>query len=286
MILITGGTGFVGRHLIARLHQQGEQVRALARSPQDVPGAEPVQADITDTAAIGEAARGCQAVIHLVGILRERRGAGFRRVHVEGTRSAIEACREAEVPRLLHMSALGTRPNARSRYHGTKWRAEELVRESGLQTTIFRPSVIFGDGGSFLPQIRSLVRRAPIVPIPGGGMSLIQPIWVEDVVSCFMGALGRPETVGRTYELGGPETYGFEQLIDLVAESEGVELVKLHLPIPLLRPAVAVLSRVIPRFPLTSDQLTMLLEDNVCDIAEMRETFGVEPRSVRDHLAE
>lgn len=286
MILITGGTGFVGRHLIARLHQQGKQVRALARSPHDVPGAEPVQADITDTAAVGQAARGCQAVIHLVGILRERRGTSFRRVHVEGTRSVIEACREAEVPRLLHMSALGARPNARSRYHGTKWRAEELVRESGLETTIFRPSVIFGGGGSFLPQIRSLVRRAPIVPIPGGGMSLIQPIWVEDVVSCFVGALGRPETVGRTYELGGPETYGFEQLIDLVAESEGVELVKLHLPIPLLRPAVAVLSRVIPRFPLTSDQLTMLLEDNACDITEMRETFGVEPRSVRDHLAE
>ena len=286
MILITGGTGFVGRHLIARLHQQGEQVRALARSPHDVSGAELVQADITDTAAVGHAARGCQAVIHLVGILRERRGTSFRRVHVEGTRSVIEACREAEVPRLLHMSALGARPNARSRYHGTKWRAEELVRESGLQTTIFRPSVIFGDGGSFLPQIRSLVRRAPIVPIPGGGMSLIQPIWVEDVMSCFVGALERPETVGRTYELGGPETYGFEQLIDLVAESEGVELVKLHLPIPLLRPAVAVLSRVIPRFPLTSDQLTMLLEDNACDITEMRETFGVEPRSVRDHLAE
>jgi len=286
MILVTGGTGFVGRHLAARLVEQGEQVRVLARGRSEAPGAEVVQADIADTTAVAEAARDCRAVIHLVGIIRERRGASFRRVHVEGTRSVIDGCREAAVPRLLYMSALGARPDARSRYHRTKWQAEDLIRESGLQTTVFRPSVIFGAGGSFLPQIRNLVQRAPMVPIPGSGMNLIQPVWVEDVVSCFVGALDSAGTVGRSYALGGPETYGFEQLVDVIAEADGVEVVKVHLPIALLRPAVAVLSRIIPGFPLTSDQLAMLLEDSACDITEMRETFGVEPAPLQEHVRE
>lgn len=258
----------------------------LARGRSEAPGAEVVQADIADTTAVAEAARDCRAVIHLVGIIRERRGASFRRVHVEGTRSVIDGCREAAVPRLLYMSALGARPDARSRYHRTKWQAEDLIRESGLQTTVFRPSVIFGAGGSFLPQIRNLVQRAPMVPIPGSGMNLIQPVWVEDVVSCFVGALDSAGTVGRSYALGGPETYGFEQLVDVIAEADGVEVVKVHLPIALLRPAVAVLSRIIPGFPLTSDQLAMLLEDSACDITEMRETFGVEPAPLQEHVRE
>jgi NADH dehydrogenase len=115
-------------------------------------------------------------------------------------------------------------------------------------------------------------------------MSLLQPIWVEDVVSCFVGALHRDETAGRTYQLGGPETYGFEQLLDLIAEAQGIDKPKLHLPVSLVRPAAAVLGRLSARFPLTSDQLTMLIEDNCCDIGEMRQTFGIEPASLRAHL--
>jgi NADH dehydrogenase len=145
---------------------------------------------------------------------------------------------------------------------------------------------MFGAGNSFLPQVRGLLRRGPVIPIIGDGTSLLQPIWVKDVVSCFIAALAKPDTVGRAYELGGPEAFGFEELMDLLAEAEGIDKHKVHLPAWLMRPAVSVLSRLLPSFPLTSDQLTMLLEDNVCDIREMRETFGVGPASVRDHPAE
>jgi uncharacterized protein YbjT (DUF2867 family) len=284
MILVTGGTGFVGRHLVARLLESGAQVRLLVRSAAAVPGAEVCRGDVRDLAAAIPAARGCEAVIHLVGIIREHRGATFRRVHVGGTRTVVRACQEAGVLRLLHMSALGTRPYARSRYHRTKWEAEEIVRASGLAATIFRPSVIFGVASSFLPQLRSLLHRGPVIPIIGPGTALLQPIWIEDVVSCFLGALQNADTAGRAYDLGGPETYGFEQLLDLLAQEEGIERPKLHLPTWLMRPTVAILSRLLPNFPLTSDQLTMLTEDNICDITEMCQTFALQPASLRDHL--
>ncbi len=285
MILITGGTGFVGRHLVARLLQQGEQVRLLARRSTDVPGAEFRPGDATDRASLADPLEGCRAAIHLVGIIRERGRDTFKRTHIRGTHNVVEACKEAGVTRLLHMSALGTRPHAASRYHRSKWKAEEIVRASGLEATIFRPSVIFGEGGAFLPQIRDLLARAPIIPVIGPGTSLLQPVWVEDVVSCFVASLQKPETIGRTYSLGGPETYGFQQLLDQIAEVEGIDKPKVHLPPGLVRPLAAIMSRLSPKFPLTPDQLTMLLEDNVCDITEMRQTFGIRPASLLDHLS-
>jgi uncharacterized protein YbjT (DUF2867 family) len=286
MILVTGGTGFVGGHLVARLVAAGEEVRVLARTSIYLPGVELVAGDVKDLSAVVGAARGCAAVIHLVGIIREGKGARFKEVHVGGTRTVIRACQEAGVHRLLHMSALGARPDARSRYHRTKWQAEELVRASGLAATIFRPSVMFGSGNSFLPKLRDLLHRGPIIPIIGDGMSLLQPIWVEDVVSCFLAALRQSDTVAHAYELGGPDTFGFEELVDLLAEAEQITKPKLHLPAPLMRPLVATMSRLLPSFPITSDQLTMLLEDNICDITEMREAFHVDPARLQDHLAD
>ena len=284
MILVTGGTGFVGSHIVSRLTSGGEKVRVLARSWVDMPGADMVQGDVRDLSAVVQAARGCDAVIHLVGIIREMGDQTFRRVHVDGTRTVIQACHEAGVPRLLHMSALGARPAARSEYHRTKWEAEELVRGSGFPATIFRPSVIFGPGGGFIAEVRKLLRQGSVIPIIGGGTSLLQPVWVEDVASCFVSALRESQTSGQAYELGGPEAFGFEELVDLVAEADGVTKPKIHFSPKLIGPAAAVLGRVWRRFPITSDQLRMLLEDSVCDITAMVQTFGIEPASLRDHL--
>ncbi len=286
MILVTGGTGFVGRHIVARLISAGGKVRVLARSRVETPGAEMAAGDIRDLSAVARAARECEAVIHLVGIIREQGDATFRRMHVDATRTVIQACQEAGVPRLVHMSALGARPGAKSEYHRTKWEAEELVRASGLPATIFRPSVIFGPGGGFVAELRKLVRGGPVIPIIGDGMALLQPIWVDDVASCLTQAINKPEASGKAYELGGPETFGFEPLIDLIAEAEGISKPKVHLPVALVRPAAATLGRLFSRFPVTSDQLTMLLEDSVCDITAMQETFGIRPASLRDHVQE
>jgi len=286
MILITGGTGFVGRHIVARLVRHGEPVRVLARSAAGVPGVEMVLGDVTDLDSVLAAAKGCSAVIHLVGIIRETPGVTFRAVHVEGTLTVVEACQRAGIARLLHMSALGSRPDARSHYHQTKWEAEELVRASGLRATIFRPSVMFGVGNGFLPEMRGLLHRGPVIPIIGSGKALLQPIWVEDTASGFVGALSRPETAGQAYDLGGPERMTFEELVDILADAEGIRKPKLHLPVTVMRVAARIGTGISQRFPLTPDQLVMLLEDNVCDIRPMRETFGIEPAPLREHLGE
>lgn len=284
MILVTGGAGFVGERIVSRLTSAGEKVRVLTRSRAGLPGADMIQGDVRDLSAVLQAARGCDAVIHLVGIIRETRGATFRRVHVDGTRTVVQACREAGVSRLLHMSALGARPAALSEYHRTKWEAEESVRASGIAATIFRPSVIFGTRGGFIVEVRKLLHRGPLIPIVGTGMSLLQPVWVEDVASCFVSAIETPQAIGQTYELGGPEVFGFEELVDRVAEADGVVKPKIHLPPGLVGLAAASLGRVWRGFPITPDQLRMLLEDNVCDLAPMIRAFGVEPASLRDHL--
>jgi uncharacterized protein YbjT (DUF2867 family) len=285
-VLITGGTGFVGRRIAARLLRQGDDVRILARAPADVPGAEVIRGDVTERDSLSEGFEGCRAVVHLVGIIREVGRATFERAHVHGTAHVIEACKAAGVSRLIHMSALGVRPQAPTGYYRSKWKAEELVRASGLSFTIFRPSVIFGPGSGFLREIRGLVEKAPVLPIIGRGTSLLQPVWVEDVATCFAKAIGMDRTAGHTYELGGPETYGFEQLLDLVAAADGIEKPKIHLPVWVIRPVSAIMSRLSSRFPLTPDQLTMLLEDNVCDITEMRRTFSVEPAALTKHLSD
>jgi NADH dehydrogenase len=286
VILVTGGTGFVGRHLVPRLIEAGKEVRVLSRSGSGVSGAQAAQGDVREASSVTAAAQGCSAAVHLAGIIRESHGMSFRDVHVEGTRTVLRACRDAEISRFLHMSALGTRPDARSACHQTKWQAEELVRKSGMKATIFRPSVMVGAGNSFLPRMRDLVRAAPVVPIIGDGMSLLQPIWVGDVVSCLLASLEGPAMIGHTYELGGPETFGFEQLPDIAAEEDGVGRPRVHFPARLIRPVVALMGRVVPGFPVTTDQLTMLLEDNVCDITEMRDVFGVEPARLSDHLGD
>ncbi len=194
MILVTGGTGFVGGHLIRRLRQEGLPVRALARHPDRAQalkdlGVEVVPGDIADKASLEKAAEGIERVIHLVGIIQEAPGVTFRSVHVEGTRNVVEAARTAGVLHFFHQSALGTRPGAKSEYHRTKWEAEELVRQSGIPHTILRTALIYGPGDKFTIKLSEILRLAPVMPVIGSGKSKVQPIYIDDVVSCIVKAM-------------------------------------------------------------------------------------------------
>jgi uncharacterized protein YbjT (DUF2867 family) len=222
---------------------------------------------------------GCDAVIHLVGIIREHRAtnATFERVHVEGTRNVLEAAKAAGVPRYLHMSALGTRPGAASRYHRTKWAAEEAVRGSSLGWTIFRPSIIYGRGDGFITLLASMVRRLPTVPVIGSGRQRLQPIAVEGVAEGFAGALERPATIKQTYEVGGPDAVTMLDLLDLIGRALGRRRVrKIHVPLGVMTP-MAKLLHSLPGFPVTPDQLLMLGEDSVCDPRPFFDAFQLEP---------
>jgi NADH dehydrogenase len=290
-IFLTGGTGFVGKAVIHALQAHGVLVRCLVRpgSEADLKGFEAIDrvpGDVLIPKGIAEAMQGCRAVIHLVGIIREHRASGivFERLHSQATANIVAATQEAGVHRYLQMSALGVRPNARSRYHRTKWDAEECVRRSGLDWTIFRPSVIYGRGDGSVSLLAGMIRRLPVVPVLGNGRYRLQPVAVEQVAEGFARALKRPETVGKTYEVGGPHSYAFTEILDQIGQVLGKSRVrKLHHPMALMRPLVRLLEP-LPFFPITSDQLTMLEEDNVCDPTPFCRDFALEPIPFPDGL--
>src|SRR5574337_1864296 len=186
MILVTGGTGFVGSHLIRRLRKEGRSVRALVRNPEKARtladlGAEVAPGDISDAVSLEKACAGAERVIHLVGIIQEAPGATFRGVHVEGTRNLLQAAKKAGVRHFFYQSALGTRAGAKSEYHRTKWQAEELVAASGIPFTILRPSLIYGPGDQFTLRLADIIKLSPVLPVIGSGASKIQPIYIDDV---------------------------------------------------------------------------------------------------------
>ncbi len=280
-VFLTGGTGFVGREVTRQLLASGHQVRALVRSAgslQDTSGIETVVGDTTKPESLQGALDGCGAVIHLVGIIREfpAKQITFERLHTASAQNMLRAATEQGVQRFLHMSANGTRPDAVTDYHKTKWAAEEAVRQSGLDCTIFRPSLIFGPQDQFINMLAQLVRRLPLVPVMGDGQYRMQPVAVADVAAGFVKALETPESVGQIYHCGGPAAYSYDEILDLIGQALGKDRVcKLHHPLFLMKPVVAVMQS-IPQFPMTSDQLQMLLEGNVCDPEPWRITFGLE----------
>jgi NADH dehydrogenase len=288
-VLVCGGSGFVGGHLSTALREQGHEVRLLvhSRPPEVRKGIELVMGDVADTANLRAAMVDCDAVINLVGIIREfpARDSTFEKLHVEATAHVIAAASEWGIKRYLHMSALGTRPNAVSGYHRSKWRAEELVRRSALQWTIFRPSLIFGPRDAFINMLADQIRRAPVMPVIGSGEYRLQPIHGDDVARCFTQALDMPTTIGQIYELCGTDRVSYNTLLDMIATALGRPAPwKPHLPLDMMKRIIPLLQK-IPQFPITMDQLQMLLEENIGS-SDWRKTFHFIPRSLQSGIDE
>ena len=281
-VFVTGATGFVGRTVIQALRAEGYVVRCLVRrgSERDLRGVgaiERVEGDVLSPQTLEEGMAGCDAVVHLVGIIREHvpTNTTFYRVHVQGTGNVVAAAASVGVRRYIHMSALGAREGARSRYHQTKWAAEEAVHACSLPWTIVRPSVIYGRGDGFVSLLVWVVRRLPVVPLIVGGR--LQPVPVEQVAQGVARALSRPSAVKQTYEVGGPDRVTLGELVDLIGKVLGRRrILKFNVPRVVVRVATRALHR-LPYFPLTPDQLLMLEEDNVCDPAPFFSTFGLAP---------
>ncbi len=279
MILVTGGSGFVGPHVVHALRAADLQVRCLVRDPTrsgalERWGCEVVRGDVTDAASVRRAVEGCDTVVHLVAILAGT-PEDFERVMIGGGRNVVEAARAEGVGRFVLMSALGTGEETKDLvpYYHAKWRVEQAVQESGIDHTIFRPSFIFGSDGGILPTLLRLVRWSPVTPIMGDGRQRSQPIWVEDVAAFFARSLELEEARNRTFELGGPEAVTWNQLYERIRHVLGKRRATVHLPIALMRKQAALLER-LPRPPLTRDQLTMLQgPDNVCDMRPALATF-------------
>jgi NADH dehydrogenase len=262
----------------------GHAVRCLVRAGSEGKlavreGVEVHRGDATEPDTLKGALAGCEAVVHLVGIIREFPGKGitFRKLHFEATRNMVAAAESQGVNRYLQMSTNGTRENASTPYHRTKWQAEEAVRASSLAWTIFRPSLIFGPGDAFVNMLADMMRKLPVLPVIGDGKYRMSPVAVEDVAASFVKALTLPDMVGKTFHCCGPQSYTYDEVLDLIGAALGKQHVpKLHHPVFLMKPVVALLES-FPAFPLTSSQMTMLLEGNECDPKEWAEAFGITP---------
>jgi NADH dehydrogenase len=266
-------------------------VRALVRPGSEEKlavheGVELVSGDATDPATLAGALAGCEAVIHLVGIIREfpSRGITFEHLHVEATRNVLAAAQEQGIGRYLYMSSNGTGPSGTTGYHRTKWAAEQAVRDSDRDWTIFRPSLIFGKGGEFVTMLADLIRKMPVVPVIGDGRYRMQPVAVNQVAESFVLALGMPETVGQTYHLGGGESYSYDEILDLTGRAIGREHVtKAHQPLFMVKPMIKMMEHS-SHFPITSDQVEMLLQGNVCDTTAWTTAFGIKPVSYAEGI--
>jgi len=279
-IFISGGTGFVGGHLCRELLSRGHTLRLLAHSSgaSAAKQTEVVSGDVTSAESCIKGAAGCDAVINLVGIIREfpQRGITFSRLHVEATRNMIEAAQQNGITRYLQMSALGSRPGAVSDYHRSKYQAEELVVASGLDYTIFRPSLVFGPKDAFVNMIAGFIQRFSVVPVIGDGKYRLQPIAADDVARCFALALEKPETSGMAYNLCGADRLNYLEIVDAVSKVLGRSFVLKIKNLLVIMKLVTPILEQFPFYPVTSDQITMLIEESICD-GTWTETFGFEP---------
>jgi uncharacterized protein YbjT (DUF2867 family) len=297
-VLVTGATGFVGREIVRQLRAAGHTIRILVRSPLSPRVQEAVSrwqtdvhpGDVLEAATLEGALKGMDAVIHLVGIISEVGDITFENVHTGGTRNVVAAARQAGVRRFVHMSALGTRPAAASRYHQTKWAAEELVRRSGLEFTIFRPSLIYGPQDRFINLFALMIRLSPVVPLLGNPRARFQPVPVEVVAAAFAGSLGEPKSIGQTYDLCGPEALTLSEIVDRIQAVLGKRRLKLRVPLSLARCQAACMEFILPHLlrkapPLNRDQLLMLEEDNVGNPQPANELFKLQPVPLQEGIA-
>ena len=290
MILVTGGTGFIGPKVVHALRAEARDVRCLVRKPDRAGplktwGCDLVQGDVTDSDSLRRAAEGCDAVVHLVSIIAGT-SSDFQRVMTAGTQSLVAAAQAAGVRRFVLMSALGVSEQTRTLvpYYTSKWEMEQAVRASSLEHVIFRPSFVFGRDGGALPLFVRQVRWSPVTPVMGSGKRLLQPIWVEDVAAFFAAAVNLPGAANRTFDLGGPDRVSWNELYERIARTLGKRRRRLHVPVSVARIGAAVVEH-LPSPPLTRDQLTMLeAGDNVGDITPAREAFGIEPIGLDEQL--
>ncbi|GGN07150.1 complex I NDUFA9 subunit family protein [Halarchaeum nitratireducens] len=282
-VLVTGGTGFIGTHLCRELDERGHDVTALSRSPGDAriaDGVETATGDVTAYDSIAGAFEGQDAVVNLVALspLFKPRGGDERHfaVHVEGTRNVVNAAEEHGVGKIVQLSALGADPDGETAYIRAKGRAEEVVRDSELAWTIFRPSVVFGDGGEFVSFTETLTTPY-VTALPGGGKTRFQPLWVGDLVAMIADGLDG-EHDGATYEVGGPEVLTLADVARAVYRSKGQSLTVLPVPMALAGVGMS-LADPLPFVPFGDDQYRSLRFDNT--VAENDVTaFGRDPEDL------
>jgi NADH dehydrogenase len=282
MIVIAGSTGFVGGHLTDHLLSRGERIKCFARSEKSAKdlsekGIEVIRGDITVKETIHETLHADDFVIHLVGIIAEKGSTTFRSIHVDGTATLIKEAQRAGVRHFFYQSALGADLNSWSGYLRTKAEAEEIVRNSGLNYTIFRPSLIIGPWDGFTKKLIDMLKISPVIPVPGEGTARFQPIFIKDWIKCIDKVIEHPEKYMSSFEIGGPEHISYKEIAETLAKTAGYHRPVFKVPMGIMKLATSVFSLLPVSPPITSDQLRLLEIDNICDLNAVETYFAFQP---------
>lgn len=291
-ILVTGVSGFVGSHLAERLVSEGQTVRGLVRqanarghlSPKLA--AELVPGDITRPETLAAAMQDMDAVVHLVAIPYESRGKTFQAINVQGTRNVVQAAQAAGVKRFIHQSALAADSKSPYAYLKSKGQSEDSVRESKLDWTVFRPSVLVGPEDEFANALARWLVLTPLAfPLVGDGQARFQPLWIQDMVTLMGQALNEPRTIHQTYQVGGPEILTYEAMVKQILFALKRKRLLLKVPVPLMRPIIKIMEVVLPKPPATTSLLELLNVDNTATLDAVVKNFGFKPRRFADVIS-
>lgn len=296
-LLIAGGTGFVGRHLLKELRGQPFRIRCLVRDEKKAEwvkslGYEAAIGDISSPESLQTVFSSVDRLIHLVGIIEEKGRTTFKDVHVDGTLNLVDACKKNNVRRIFYQSALGADPESIFHYLKTKGEAEQIVMSSGIPYTIFRPSLIIGQGDGFTERLIQLISAGPVVPIPGEGTARFQPIYIHDWIKCFFAVFDKDSAINSMHSFGGPEHITFIDIVREIMNTLNIKKPIIHVPLGLInlslpfmgliRPLVRTFGRELP--PFTRQLLSLLNIDNICKTNSVEKNFGFSPIRFADAL--
>ncbi|HAV78095.1 MAG TPA: hypothetical protein DCX53_12165 [Anaerolineae bacterium] len=284
MILVTGATGFIGRVLVRQLNETGQQVRVLLRpSPRSprLPKGVPVEVAVVgldDERGLRAAMRGVDQIVHLASAVSQGRRGNLFKTDIEGTRTLALVAKSADVERFIYLSHIGSDRASAFPIHKAKGIAEEHIRKIGIPHTIIRSSIVFGPEDHFTSPLSNLIRITPgILPIPSNGTTLLQPLWVEDLVTCMLWALQNPDMVNQTYDIGGGEYFTLRQILETVMSITHTRRLLVPISPPYLRALFVILDAFTPGFNVPTYWIDYVAVNRTCPVENLPRTFGLMP---------